>query len=118
MQARKAVFAGSWYPGRPAECEREISSFVADMEKKPSTGKPWVADFRDPILRNYDGLGWALLHCLFRRQLRSASTLVNVTPLWAQMDNDELARPTVCIPNGFDSAEFLAPAPAGGFGDP
>ena len=42
MQARKAVFAGSWYPGRPAECEREISSFVADMEKKPSTGKPWV----------------------------------------------------------------------------
>ncbi|MDX1707767.1 MAG: AmmeMemoRadiSam system protein B [Desulfobacterales bacterium] len=27
---RKAVFAGSWYPSNPAECEREINSFLAE----------------------------------------------------------------------------------------
>jgi len=42
MQARKAVFAGSWYPGSPAECEREIKSFLADSDKKPSAKRAWV----------------------------------------------------------------------------
>lgn len=30
---RKAVFAGSWYPSRAAECEKEIAAFLAEGEK-------------------------------------------------------------------------------------
>ena len=41
MQTRQAVFAGSWYPGRAGECEREITSFLADS-KKPSTEQSWI----------------------------------------------------------------------------
>ncbi len=32
MKARKATFAGSWYPDRPDDCEREISAFVKAMD--------------------------------------------------------------------------------------
>ena len=41
MQSRKATFAGSWYPDRPAECEREITSFLADSPKL-TPAKPWI----------------------------------------------------------------------------
>ncbi|MBT3311283.1 MAG: AmmeMemoRadiSam system protein B [Desulfobacterales bacterium] len=30
MSARKALFAGSWYPDRPAECEKEIKGFLGE----------------------------------------------------------------------------------------
>lgn len=30
MNARKAIFAGSWYPNRAAECEKEIKNFLKD----------------------------------------------------------------------------------------
>jgi AmmeMemoRadiSam system protein B len=33
---RKAVFAGSWYPARAAECEKEIKSFLKEGEKIPA----------------------------------------------------------------------------------
>jgi len=42
MSARKAAFAGSWYPGHPAECEREITSFLEETETKPATGQVWT----------------------------------------------------------------------------
>jgi AmmeMemoRadiSam system protein B len=42
MQARKATFAGSWYPGRPSACEKEITDFLEGTEKKPAGGKAWV----------------------------------------------------------------------------
>jgi predicted class III extradiol MEMO1 family dioxygenase len=29
MKARKAMFAGSWYPGNASECEREIKDVVS-----------------------------------------------------------------------------------------
>ena len=32
---RKAVFAGSWYPARASECEKEIKSFLQEGEKIP-----------------------------------------------------------------------------------
>jgi len=35
MKARKALFAGSWYPGSAAECEREIHAFLKETEIKP-----------------------------------------------------------------------------------
>lgn len=35
MNARRAIFAGSWYPGTPAECEREIEGFLKEGKSKP-----------------------------------------------------------------------------------
>jgi len=32
MKARKAVFAGSWYPGSASECERQIKEFIKDAK--------------------------------------------------------------------------------------
>ena len=32
MKARKAVFAGSWYPDSATECEREIKAFIKEAE--------------------------------------------------------------------------------------
>ncbi len=34
MNARKAVFAGSWYPGSAAECEKEIKNFLKEGDAK------------------------------------------------------------------------------------
>ena len=37
---RRAVFAGSWYPARAAECEKEIKAFLAEgRAMKPPAGK-------------------------------------------------------------------------------
>ena len=33
---RKAVFAGSWYPARASECEKEIKTFLQEGEKIPA----------------------------------------------------------------------------------
>ena len=69
-------------------------------------GVPWIADFRDPALRNYRGLPWQALRALLKWQLRTASMLVNVTPRWTQTDQQDFGRPCHCIPNGFDPDEF------------
>jgi AmmeMemoRadiSam system protein B len=39
MGIRKADFAGSWYPGRPDDCEREILSFLEDENISNPSGK-------------------------------------------------------------------------------
>jgi len=39
MGIRKANFAGSWYPGRPDDCEREILSFLEDKDIPSPSGK-------------------------------------------------------------------------------
>ena len=33
---RKAMFAGSWYPANPSECEKEINSFLAEGQNLTS----------------------------------------------------------------------------------
>ncbi|MFO7666477.1 MAG: AmmeMemoRadiSam system protein B [Desulfobacterales bacterium] len=38
MKARKAMFAGSWYPGNASECEREIKEFIKDGKTKTPAG--------------------------------------------------------------------------------
>ena len=40
MDTRKPVFAGSWYPGKAAECEKLIQEFLADerFNVQPNTG--------------------------------------------------------------------------------
>jgi AmmeMemoRadiSam system protein B len=42
MGIRKADFAGSWYPGRPDDCEREILSFLKDKNISSPSGKPLI----------------------------------------------------------------------------
>ena len=42
MQARKATFAGSWYPGRASACEKEIADFLEGSEKKNADAEAWV----------------------------------------------------------------------------
>ncbi len=39
MGIRKADFAGSWYPGRPDDCEQEILSFLKDKNISSPAGK-------------------------------------------------------------------------------
>ena len=42
MQPRQAAFAGSWYPGQAAACEREIKSFLSHGENRPAAEQAWV----------------------------------------------------------------------------
>ncbi len=71
-----------------------------------SHGVPWVADFRDPILRPFEGVLHNVYRPFARRLVATAEHVVNVTPYWAELDHDLFAVPTTCIPNGFDPAEF------------
>ncbi|MEA1948486.1 MAG: AmmeMemoRadiSam system protein B, partial [Thermodesulfobacteriota bacterium] len=34
MKVRKSIFAGSWYPGNPAGCEKEIKGFLKEYPTK------------------------------------------------------------------------------------
>jgi AmmeMemoRadiSam system protein B len=42
MGIRKADFAGSWYPGLPDDCEREILTFLKDKNISSPSGKPLI----------------------------------------------------------------------------
>ena len=74
-------------------------------------GVPWVADFRDPILRAFDGLRRRLYRPVARRLVDTASHVVNVTPFWAELDAEFFGLPTTCIPNGFDPDEYASDEP-------
>lgn len=39
MNARKAVYAGSWYPDKPKACEREIQAFLSEGNQKKISGE-------------------------------------------------------------------------------
>ncbi len=39
---RRAVFAGSWYPSNPAECEKEINGFLAEGQQLDLPAGEWV----------------------------------------------------------------------------
>lgn len=42
MKARKSLFAGSWYPGSAAECERTINEFLKEATVKPDSARSFV----------------------------------------------------------------------------
>lgn len=42
MTLRKAVFAGTWYPGSAAECEREIQEFMAQAQAREPRPSTWL----------------------------------------------------------------------------
>jgi len=39
VNIRRAIFAGSWYPRREAQCEKEIKNFLKESEMKPASAK-------------------------------------------------------------------------------
>ncbi|MBU0987705.1 MAG: AmmeMemoRadiSam system protein B [Proteobacteria bacterium] len=40
MNIRKAIFSGSWYPNKAAECEKEIQSFLKEAKGTPVAARP------------------------------------------------------------------------------
>lgn len=42
MKARKAIFAGSWYPGSASACRREIEEFIKDSARSHAGDKKRV----------------------------------------------------------------------------
>ncbi|MCP4107496.1 MAG: AmmeMemoRadiSam system protein B [Desulfobacteraceae bacterium] len=42
MKARRSVFAGSWYPGDPDGCEREIKDFLKQSDTSPGSDRKLV----------------------------------------------------------------------------
>jgi glycosyltransferase involved in cell wall biosynthesis len=90
-----------------------------------ATGRPWVADLRDPWALDEWLVYTTRLHRrlemrLMRRTLASAAAIVMNTPeATAQLLRHfpELGdRPVVTIPNGFDPADFSGPGPVRGDG--
>lgn len=69
---------------------------------------PWVADFRDRIACQFGPRARRLYLPAARRLLSSAKALINVTPVWAEMDQTDFGIPASCITNGYDPAEFSA----------
>jgi len=74
-------------------------------------GVPWVADFRDPILRPFEPWNRRLYRPIARRLVSTTEHVVNVTPYWTELDRDLFGLPATCIPNGFDAGEHPADEP-------
>jgi len=70
------------------------------------TGVPWMADFRDPVLRPFPPMLRLLYLPRIRSLVSTAAHVVNVNDYWADLDSQMLGRPTTSIPNGFDPDEF------------
>lgn len=90
------------------------SDHLAGLLVKKLTGKPWIADFRDPWTLNacarHTGFRRKVDVCAERQVLYQADKIIAVTPIYTQ-DFRELApdrTPTdfVTITNGFDEADF------------
>lgn len=67
---------------------------------------PWCVDFRDPVLRFYDGYYRPLMKMVYRYYLKRCSFLMAVHSHWATLDKHDFNKPTFVITNGFDSDEF------------
>lgn len=123
-----------WWPeaafqaGRGAEVDlifatmSPFESGAAAVRLASETGKPWVADLRDPwALDEWRTYPTALHRRLelkkMERTLASAAAVVMNTPEAADSLRAALPRlagvPIVSIPNGFDADDFAGPAPNG-----
>lgn len=69
-------------------------------------GVPWIADFRDRISSHFSPVARHLYRPLAKRLVAPAAAVVNVTPVWAEMDGTLFGLPAHCITNGFDPEEF------------
>lgn len=96
-----------------------MSLHLVGLAFAPATGVPWVADFRDPWTDRYDvqRLPRARAALAFDRRmeravLRRASRVVTVSPALARSLEVRRGASVDVLPNGFDEADFAAPAPA------
>lgn len=110
-----ALTAGSrlikeWRPDVIYASGAPFVALVAASRLAGQFGIPWVAELRDLWADNHNYRlplwrqrldGW-----LERRILASAHGIVTVTEPWAETLSKKYGKPTVCIPNGFDPADF------------
>jgi len=93
------------------------SSHLIGWALKSITGKPWVADFRDPWARqawikDYENQSWRKrsIEGLERRVVKAADRIILNTEPMLKNFSAYYARPLnaklVCIPNGFDPEDF------------
>jgi glycosyltransferase involved in cell wall biosynthesis len=93
------------------------SDHVAGLLLKRLTGRPWVADFRDPWTQNAaaGNRGWRrrLDRWVERRVLRHADRVVGVTPTYTEglrsLAPDRQSVDFATIENGFDRDDFGTP---------
>ena len=65
MKARKAMMAGSWYPGSASGCEKEIKSFLKEHGKKPVSDRPLTGGIVPHAGWYYSGsIACNVIHCL------------------------------------------------------
>jgi glycosyltransferase involved in cell wall biosynthesis len=89
------------------------TSHLVAMSLHKLTGKPWVADFRDPWLEpelvDTRSLLYRFEALLHRRVLKNASRLVFTTRQlqeYVLRDHQALVPKSVVIPNGYDELDF------------
>lgn len=89
------------------------STHLAARALQRRSGRPWVADFRDPWtdVHYYDALPRArpiaaLDAWLERGVLRQATAVLTVSPSWASLLAQRSGREVEVIYNGFDPADF------------
>jgi hypothetical protein len=126
-QLTRGDYSSAWQP-----CARRVAEMVLRVEKvdacigehTPDAGVllanwfsrraavPWVADFRDPVLRPFPVALRALYLPRIRGLLSTAASTINVNEHLAELDRQLLRRPALNIPNGFDPEEFAGHLPA------
>jgi glycosyltransferase involved in cell wall biosynthesis len=114
----------SWQPCARAAAEaiaREVKIDLCIGEHSPDAGLflarwfsekyqvPWLADFRDPILRPIERFARPAYRPIARRLLATASCTVAVNRVEAEIDQRLWGLPSHSIPNGFDPEEFAGP---------
>lgn len=103
-----------WEQVRPDVCLAEhgpdASLFLARWLKR-RYGVPWLADFRDPVLRPFHGLARRTYAKVAHHLMAEAWGSIAVTPVWAESDAALFGKPTRCIPNGYEPTEYAVPDP-------
>jgi AmmeMemoRadiSam system protein B len=65
MKVRKSVFSGSWYPGNPAGCEKEIKSFLKEYPTKTIAQRPLTGGIVPHAGWYFSGsIACNVIHCL------------------------------------------------------
>ncbi|MGE0258280.1 MAG: glycosyltransferase [Alphaproteobacteria bacterium] len=91
------------------------SGLIAARRIAEACAAPWIADMRDLWADNtyYSDPRWRYWVDWFMepRTLRSATGLITVSPIWADMLRRKYKQPVRCILNGYVSEDFPAKSP-------
>lgn len=107
--------AGGWRPDVVYASAMPLTSLLVAHRVAARLGVPWIAELRDLWTDNHyvRHHPWrrALEQRMERRVLGSAAGLVTMSEPWAQLLRDRYGKPAAAVSNGFDPADFPAPAP-------